>query len=253
VKEKLLKKIITLITDFHSDLYVAQMKGVILSINKEVEIIDIKHNVKNYSIIEGAFLISQVYPYFPKSSIHLAIIDPGVGTSRHSLIIETKNFYFIGPDNGLFSLAMEKEKIRRVIKINPSRFKDGSFTFQGRDLFAPIAARISLGEKAINFGEEIKGIKKLKVRDNSIIYIDNFGNIITTIKKNFPLGEKLIIHYKGRKIKTKFVKAFAELKKGELGILKGSSGYLEIDKNRNSAATTLKAKIGEKIEIDKFS
>jgi len=245
-----LKKIITLITDFCSDLYVAQMKGVILSINKEAEIIDIKHNIKSYSLIEGAFLISQVCLHFPKGSIHLAIIDPGVGTFRHSLIIETKNFYFIGPDNGLFSLVIEKEKIKRIIKIDSSRFKESSSTFQGRDIFAPVAARISLGEKAENFGKEIKSIKKLKIRDNSIIYIDNFGNIITNIKKIFPLGKKLIIHYRRKEIKAKFVRTFADLKKGEFGILQGSSGYLEIDKNRDSAAKDLRAEIGERIEVE---
>ena len=226
------------------------MKGVILSINKEAEIIDIKNNVKNYNIIEGAFLISQTCPYFPKGSIHLAIIDPKVGTSRRSLIVETKNFYFIGPDNGLFSLIIEKEKIKRIIKIDSSRFKEDSFTFQGRDLFAPVAAYISLGEKAKNFGKEIKSIKKLNIKDNSIVYIDNFGNIITNIKKIFSFGKKLIIYYKRKKIKAKFVRTFADLKKGEFGVLQGSSGYLEIDKNRDSAVKDLRAKIGERIQIE---
>ncbi|MEA1964891.1 MAG: SAM-dependent chlorinase/fluorinase [Candidatus Aerophobetes bacterium] len=247
-----MKKIITLITDLYSDLYVAQMKGIILSIDKEAEIVDIKHNIKSYTLIEGAFLISQVCPRFPKGSIHLAIIDPGVGTSRDSLIVETKNFHFVGPDNGLFSLIIKKEKVKRIIKIDSSRFKEGSLTFQGRDLFAPVAAHISLGEKARNFGREIENIKKLKIKNSSIVYIDNFGNIITNIKKRLPFGEKLIVHYKGREIKAKFVRTFADLKKGEFGVLQGSSGYLEIDKNRDSAAHNLRAEIGERIKIEKI-
>ncbi len=241
--------IITLTTDFGSELYAGQMKGVILSINKEAKIIDITHNVKSYNIMEGAFLLREACSRFPAGSIHVGVIDPGVGTSRAGLIIETEKFYFIGPDNGLFSLAIRGQKIKKIIQIDTSKFEEASPTFQGRDIFAPIAAYISLGERIENFGRRTKKIEELKLKENSIIYIDKFGNIITTIQKAFPPGKKITIFYKSRKIRAKFAKTFAQAKRGEFIVLKGSSGYLEIDKNKDSAARDLGAKIGEKIEI----
>ena len=241
--------IITLTTDFGSELYAGQIKGVILSINKEAKIIDITHNVKSYNIAEGAFLLGEVCSRFPAGSIHIGVIDPGVGTSRAGLIIETEKFYFIGPDNGLFSLAIRDQKIKKIIQIDTSKFEAVSYTFQGRDIFAPVAAYISLGKKIENFGHQIKKLKELKLKKNSILYIDEFGNIITTIQKAFPLGKKITIFYKDRKIRAKFARTFAEVKPTEFVVLKGSSGYLEIDKNKDSAARDLGAKVGEKIEI----
>lgn len=241
--------IITLTTDFGSGLYAGQMKGVILSINKEAKIIDITHNVKSYNIMEGAFLLGEVCSRFPAGSIHIGVIDPGVGTSRAGLIIETDKFYFIGPDNGLFSWAIRGQKIKKIIQIDTSKFEAASYTFQGRDIFAPVAAYISLGKKIENFGYQIKTIKELKLKKNSIIYIDEFGNIVTTIRKAFPLSKKITIFYKDRKIRAKFVKTFARVKPSEFVVLKGSSGYLEIDKNKDSAARDLGAKAGDTISI----
>lgn len=241
--------IITLTTDFGSDLYVAQMKGVILSINRDAKIVDITHNVKNYSILEGAFLMWQVCSRFPAGTIHIGVIDPGVGSRRAGLIIKTEHFYFIGPDNGLFSLALADQKTRKIIQIDISEFEEASFTFQARDIFAPVAAYISLGEKVENFGRETQKITELKIKKNSIIYIDDFGNIITSIKKTLPLEKKVTIHYKDRIIKAKVAKTFSEVKSSEFVVLRGSSGYLEIDKNRDSAAGDLKAKVGETISI----
>lgn len=241
--------IITLTTDFGCDLYVGQMKGVILSINKEAAIIDITHNVKSYSILEGAFSMWQVCSRFPAGSIHIGVIDPGVGSKRVGLIIKTGDYYFIGPDNGLFSPALANQKVEKIIQIDTSKFEEASCTFQGRDIFAPIAAYISLGEKIEDFGRETKKIKKLKIKKNSIIYIDNFGNIITSIKKTLPLEKKVTIHHKDRIIKVRVAKTFSEVKSSEFVVLRGSSGYLEIDKNRDSAVRDLRAKVGDPISI----
>ena len=241
--------IITLTTDFSSDLYRGQMKGVILSINEKVQIIDIGHHTRHYDILEGAFLIWQVSSRFPPGSIHVGVIDPGVGTFRAGLAIKTDKFYFIGPDNGLFSLALKDQRIKTIIQIDPSRFEKVSSTFHGRDLFAPLAAHISLGEKIEDFGQRIDKIKLLKLKKDSIIYIDEFGNIITSIREISPLAKKVIIHYKDRKIKAKFAQAFAGVKTGEFVVLRGSSGYLEIDKNKDSAARDLGARVGETVKI----
>ena len=241
--------IITLTTDFSSDLYRGQMKGVILSINEKVQIIDIGHHTRHYDILEGAFLIWQVCCRFPPGSIHVGVVDPGVGTSRAGLAIKTEKYYFIGPDNGLFSLALKDQRIKTIIQIDPSRFEEVSSTFHGRDVFAPLAAHVSLGKKIEDFGQRIHKIKELKLKKDSIIYIDEFGNIITSIRKISPLAKKVTIHYKDRKIKAKFGETFAEAKEGEFVVLRGSSGYLEIDKNKDSAARSLEAKVGEGIKI----
>ncbi len=241
--------IVTLTTDFSSDLYRGQMKGVILSINEKVRIIDIGHHTRHYDILEGAFLIWQVCCHFPPGSIHVGVIDPGVGTSRAGLAIKTDKFYFIGPDNGLFSLALKDQRIETIIQIDPSRFEKVSSTFHGRDIFAPLAAHISLEKKIEDFGQRIDKIKELKLKKDSIIYIDEFGNIITSIRKISPLAKKVTIHYKDRKIRAKLTETFAGVKAGEFVVLRGSSGYLEIDKNKDSAAQDLGAKVGDTVEI----
>lgn len=243
--------IITLTTDFHDDLYVAQVKGVILSINRKVRIVDIKHDVTSYSIPEAAFLISQTYPSFSRGTIHLAIIDPGVGTSRGCLLIQTQDYFFIGPDNGLFSLILKDEKMKKIFEVDAAKFKPVSPTFHGRDIFAPLAAYISLGKKPEEFGRRVQKIVELEMKRNSIIYIDGFGNIITSIKKNFLPGKELIVRHKKRKIGARFVRTFAEAKRDEFIVLKGSSGYLELDKNLSSSARELEARVGDPIEIIK--
>jgi len=227
------------------------MKGVILSINKEVEIVDITHRVGNYNLVEGAFLISQVCPFFPEGTIHLAVIDPGVGTSRKGLIIQTDNYYFVGPDNGIFSFVLKKEAVRKIVEINRSKFKIIAPTFEGRDVFAPVAGYISLERQIEDFGLEIRQIKQLRIEKNSILHIDEFGNIITSVQREFNYGENLAVVYRGKKVKAKFVRCFSEVKEGNYLVLKGSSGYLEVDRNRSSAAKALDARVGEKIEIFK--
>ncbi len=245
--------IITLTTDFRHDLYVGQIKGVILAINRQVRIVDIKHDVTSYSIRQGAFLISQISPFFPRGTIHLAIIDPEVGASRRCLLIQTQDYFFIGPDNGLFSLVLKDEKMKKIFEVDPAKFKQVSPTFHGRDIFAPLAAYISLGKEPEEFGRRVQEIVELEMKRNSIIYIDGFGNIITSIEKNFPPGKELTVRHKKRKIVARFVRTFAEAKRDEFILLKGSSGYLELDKNLSSAAKELKARVGDPIEIIKRS
>ena len=243
--------IITLTTDFRHDLYVGQIKGVILSISERVRIVDIKHDVTSYSIREAAFLISQISPLFPRGTVHLAIIDPGVGTSRRCLLIRTQDYFFIGPDNGLFSLVLKEQKMKKVFEVDPAKFKQVSPTFHGRDIFAPLAAYISLGKDPEEFGRRVEEIVEIEMKRNSIIYIDGFGNIITSIKKSFPPGKELMVRHKKRKIVARFVRIFAEAKRDEFILLRGSSGYLELNKNLSSAARQLEARVGDPIEITK--
>jgi len=246
--------IITLTTDFATDLYVGQIKGVLLSLNPKTLLIDLTHRIKSFNILEGAFFISQVCPRFPCGTIHLVVVDPGVGSKREALIILTDKHHYIGPNNGIFHFIKENEMIKKVVKIDQETFKKASATFHGRDIFAPVASFLSLGRKMEEFGWVVnkKEIKKLSIPSECIMYIDEFGNVITNIKKRFSLGEKLTVVYKEKKISATFARTFSDVKEGEYVVLKGSSGFLEVDKNKASAAEELEARVGEKIQITKF-
>lgn len=252
---------ITLTTDFgDGSFYVSQMKGVILQLNRNVKIFDISHNIQKYNILEGAFILSQIWKYFPKGTLHLGIIDPEVGSKRRALIIETENCYFIGPDNGLFSLSLEKQKIKKIISIDENKVEKIlhskiSKTFHGRDVFAPVAALISKGYKPVKFGSETSymKIKKLQIPKDEVIYIDSFGNIILSLeKRNFCVNKKIALRYKNKIISARFVDKYADGKKGEFLLLEGSHGFLELSLREESAAKKLNAKVGDKVKILSF-
>ncbi|MCD6406770.1 SAM-dependent chlorinase/fluorinase [Candidatus Aerophobetes bacterium] len=247
--------ILTLTTDFSDDIYVGQMKGVIVSINPEARIIDLTHRIKSFGILEAAFFISQVCPTFPPGTVHIVVIHPGVGTKRREIILLTDRHFYIGPDNGIFHFVKKIENLKKVVEIDMNLFKDACFTFHGRDIFAPVGAYLSSGRKMEEFGKIVDKdtIVSLSLPEGCIIYIDAFGNIITNIKKEFFYGDKLIIKYGNKKVKATFARTFSEVKEGEYVVLRGSSGYLEVDKNKSSAADELAAKTGEKISISRPS
>src|SRR4030043_1230709 len=142
--------IITLLTDFGlKDPYVASMKGVILSINPQCTLVDITHQVSPHDIREGAFILAQTYSTFPKGTIHLSVVDPGVGSARKPILIVTKNYFLMGPDNGLFAFAVKRETLKQVVVLTNQKFflSEISSTFHGRDIFAPVAASPALGGK----------------------------------------------------------------------------------------------------------
>ncbi len=244
---------ITLTTDFGNGFYLAQMKGVIFSINENARITDITQNITRYDIFEGAFVISHIWKYFPKKTIHVAVIDPGVGSSRKGLIIETKHCYFVGPDNGLFSLACREQKVKKIVLIDEDKVKkfskNISATFHGRDIFAPVAAMLDKGHKPEEFGKVANVMKDLEIEKNKVLYIDSFGNIITSISGNPSTKGRIKLKHKNKIPTAKFVKTFSDGKKGELLLLKGSHGFLELDIREENAAKKLKIKIGDRIEI----
>lgn len=247
--------IITLTTDFATTFYSGQMKGAIFSINPEAKLIDLTHRVRDYNVLEGAFFISQVCPTFPSRTVHLVVVDPGVGSKRRGIIISTEKYHYVGPDNGVFHFVEGRERIKQIVQIDEAVFPNSSATFHGRDIFAPVASFLSLGKDAEEFGWRIdkKTTNRLALPEGCILYIDGFGNIITNIKKVFSPGERLAILYKQKKVQATFAKTFSQVKEGEYVVLKGSSGYLEIDRNRASAAGELKVRVGEKIHILKTS
>ena len=255
--------IITLTTDFGiKDSYAAEIKAAILSIRPDTVIVDITHEIEKFNIRMGAYMLASAVPYFPKGSVHLAIVDPGVGTQRRPIVIQTSQGFFVGPDNGLLVLATEKESIMNIYEILNPRFMlpTVSNTFHGRDIFAPVAAHLLNGTKLSEFGPEIFEIVKPKfarvTRQNGVLigevlHIDGFGNIITNITAEEVLQSHVkdtvsleLAHYK---LKLKFCNAYGDIKPLKALALIGSHGFLEIALNRGSAAEKFKIKPGDSV------
>lgn len=258
------KPIITLLTDFGTkDPYVASMKGVILNINPQCIVIDISHQVNPQDIQEGAFILANAYPYFPKGTIHLSVVDPGVGGTRKPILLVTQNYFFVGPDNGLFTLIARKEKVKQVVVLTEKKYflPKISKTFHGRDLFAPVAAHLSLGIKPDAFGYRINSTEEIGLQkpiikhgklSGEILHIDTFGNFVSNIDEEklfrFTKRQPFVIRA-GRKTIHGLKKGYWEGKKGELIALLGSSGLLEISVREGNAQKMLTVKRGDNIEI----
>lgn len=254
-------KIITLLTDFGKmSPYVGIIKGVILKINPKALIIDLYHEIYPHDILEGAFLLKSSYNYFPRMSIHLAVVDPGVGTERTPIIVKIDNHFFVTPDNGILSYILKDKKIENIIKIEKFTLPQISRTFHARDIFAPISAYLSKGMNLNKFGKTLKTIKKFdlpSVQKNKrgfigeIIYIDKFGNLITNFSNEFIKKQK----FKEIKFKDKIFKkinsAYAETPIGGPLAIWGSFNYLEIAVNQGNAKEFLNVKRGEKIFLIK--
>jgi S-adenosylmethionine hydrolase len=256
------KKIITLLTDFGTrDGYIGAVKGVIKRINPKAEIVDITHDVDSYDVLGAAFALNNFYKYFPKGTIHLAVVDPGVGSVRQPILIKTKDFFFVGPDNGIFSFIYQKEDLTDIIVTSSKKYflAEPSGTFHARDVFAPVASYLSLGIKPDEFGPPAKEcmkfiFPKLKSKGKSlkgqIIHIDRFGSLITNVPAGLLEKKKNAeIRVEKRKIKG-ISHSYFEMKEKALGALIGSSGFLELAVNRGSAQRLLKAKIGDPVRIN---
>ena len=258
------KPIITLLTDFGTkDSYVASIQGVSLSINPHCLVVDITHQVSPHDIQEGAFILANAYSYFPKGTIHLSVVDPGVGGARKPILLVTQNYFFIGPDNGLFTLVAQRERVTQVVVLTEQRYflSKVSKTFHGRDLFAPVAAHLSLGIKPVAFGHEMNTIIKIGFQKpmlkegkllGEILHIDTFGNLVSNIDKEklfrFTKGQPLVIRAGGKTI-SGLKEGYWEGKKGETIALVGSSGFLEISVREGNARKMLKLKRGDQIAI----
>lgn len=236
---------IVLLSDFNTSEYLGVMKGVIYSIYEDAKIVDLFNDVNSHSIKEGAWILLQNYKFFPKGSIFLCVVDPGVGSLRKPIIVETENYYFIGPDNGLMYPAADKDLIKRIFKIKTEN--NISNTFHGRDVFAVIAGKLEKGLKPEDLGKEIRDIQKLdfylKDRTGEVVRIDKFGNIITNLE---TLNKE---SYEVNSEKLNFYKTYAEAPNNTLFLILGSSNTLEISMRNQSAFKKLKLKTGDKITI----
>jgi S-adenosyl-L-methionine hydrolase (adenosine-forming) len=261
------KQIVSITTDFgEDDHFVGVMKGVILSINPEAVIVDINHQVNSYDIFDGAYSLLQSYRYFPPGTVHLVVVDPGVGSGRRPIIVQTKKYKFVAPDNGVLSFVYELEESVEVRHATASHyFLDSvSKTFHGRDIFAPLAAWLSRGLETDKFGAVITDYARFAsprptwandaLLKGVAIKVDKFGNVITNIAPaDVPqlFGENpapFRIRINGHEV-TRLCQSFAAGGPSELFAIAGSSGFLEICMNRGSAAGVLKVNRGAEVEV----
>ncbi len=264
----MLNPIITLTTDFGLvDPYVAEMKAVILEINPNARIVDVSHQIEKFNIRMGAYVLAAASRYFPKGTVHVAVIDPGVGTKRKPILIETKNSFFIGPDNGLLALAAKNQGIRHVYEIANPKFMLPriSATFHGRDIFAPVAAFLSKGIHPTEFGPEIRSIVVPKFAETvrkgnafmgEVIHVDGFGNIVTNFAekhlKALNVKADVCIKIKNTELPLKLCKAYAEVEAQKPLAIIGSHDFLEISINMGNAAETFNVKVGDKVKLYRF-
>lgn len=259
------RPIITLTTDYGtSDVFAGVMTGVILSINPDVNVVDITHNVLPHDILDGALAIGNAFKYFPPKTVHVVVVDPGVGTERRPILVAGDQHYFVAPDNGVLSSVFDQcESLHVWNLISEHYFRQPvSKTFHGRDIFAPVAAWLTKSWQTSSFGEPITdfvrfSLPKVKVSEEGVkgvvLRTDHFGNLITNLTPQdvpallSPDGN-LSINIGKEKI-TKLVQTFAEGVAGEPVALIGSSGYLEISVNRGNAAKALGAGRGAEVTV----
>jgi S-adenosyl-L-methionine hydrolase (adenosine-forming) len=254
---------ISLTTDFgYRDSFVGIMKGVIAGIAPSVQVIDVTHGIPAQDVMSGALILRHAVGYFPPGTIHVGIVDPGVGSERAPLLIESGSQFFIGPDNGIFSLALRDQQPDRIVQLSNRAYhlRPTSSTFHGRDVFAPVAAYLSLGIPAAEFGEPAESYMKLAIPkivrrgreiDAEIIYIDGYGNLFTNIEEHDLTG----LPASGIAIQTGTVRLrgltsnYAAVRVGELVAVINSWGLLEISVNQGNARQFSGVKIGDKVRI----
>ncbi|HUT64289.1 MAG TPA: SAM-dependent chlorinase/fluorinase [Anaerolineae bacterium] len=262
-----LNGIITFTTDFGTrDPYIGMLKGIVLTANPHAYLVDITHEIPAHDIVNAAFTLVRSYQYFPIGTIHVAIVDPGVGGQRKNIAMMTERYIFVGPDNGIFSLVLSKEKPREIreIKNPPFILKTISDTFHGRDIFAPCAGHLSAGKMFTDIGPVIRRLKNLKypevTRDGNklmgeVVAIDSFGNMITNITRhtyNSFSGKMRTEIFFGAVRFDRIMRHYEDVVQGSPLVLFGSSGYMEVSMNEGSAAVYFMASVGSPVTIRRY-
>jgi hypothetical protein len=261
------KPLISLLSDFGlKDPYVAEMKAIILSICPDASIVDISHEISKFDIRMGAYVLARAAPYFSEGTIHVAVVDPSVGTRRRPIIVEAKRSFYLGPDNGLLMLSAQKEGIIHVYEIkNPKYMLEKiSRTFHGRDIFCPAAGHLANGVQVSDFGSIIEDPVLPKFAqpilsegeiEGEIIHVDGFGNVITNITgkelktTGAEAGKQMVVEFKNRKATLKLCSAYGEVLANTPLIVVGSSDFLEVAVNQGNASNIYQAMIGDKIVL----
>jgi S-adenosylmethionine hydrolase len=255
--------LITLTTDFGlSDHYVGVMKGVISTIAPNAQVVDLCHELPRYGITEAAFAVRQAYRYFPAGTIHLVVVDPGVGSTRRILLVEAADYLFIAPDNGVLSQVFEAEPRYRARTVDTHSFPLGpqSQTFHGRDIFAPLAAYAAIGKPNADFGEIVHNpIKLPKTTPDEtqkgqwhgrVLSVDRFGNIVTSLPAEMlPTNEEKFTLRTGNLEVTLSLKTYNEAGNDVVFAIAGSSGYVEISIREQSVAQQYKVAVGDSVEL----
>jgi hypothetical protein len=260
-------RIVTLTTDFgNTDHFVGTMRGVILGVNPAAQVVDLCNAVNSFDVLDGALTIAQAYRYFPADTIHLVVVDPGVGSSRRPLLVVTSRHYFIAPDNGVLSLVMEQEERVSVRHITAEHYflQPVSNTFHGRDVFAPCAGWMSKGIEPEKFGDEITDYVRFSLPKpkmvaehtlkGAVLKVDKFGNLITNLtpenapavfagdgKMKITVGQTAVVGIRG---------SYSQGQAGELFGVLNSMGFLEIACNRGAAAHVAKAARGAEVVVE---
>jgi S-adenosyl-L-methionine hydrolase (adenosine-forming) len=257
------KPIITLTSDFgEADYFVPAMKGVILGVNPGVEVVDLTHMIPAHDIYAAAFTLMCCYRDFPNGTIHVVVVDPGVGTSRRPILVMADDYNFVGPDNGVFSYIYQQNHINRVVHLTAEHYfrQPVSNTFHGRDVFAPCAAYVSklvdwrmMGEEVsdpVRFNTPAPVVSGKQIK-GSVIHVDRFGNLITNIT-GAELTEQYLLAARikvGRHDVARVLKNFSEANPKELFAYFGSAGFLEIGLPKQSAARMTEARRGTEVEV----
>ncbi|MEN3203408.1 MAG: S-adenosyl-l-methionine hydroxide adenosyltransferase family protein [Atribacterota bacterium] len=260
-------KLVVLLTDWGTkSYYQGVVKGVIKSIAPEVEVIDLTHEVEPFNVREAMHVLHRAYRDFPERTVFCCVVDYGVGTERKAIAFETESHYFfVGPDNGLFTLVAEEEGITRIVELqNPKYFYKPipSFSFHGRDIFAPVSAHIARGIDLSAFGERLESLVLLpheRARKEGekifgeVAYFDRFGNVATNIPENLlgdlKLYSEVTIYVKEKRVKATYSRTYGDVPQGTLLIHTDSSGFLEIAVNQGNAKEELSLQGGEKMCI----
>lgn len=260
-------RLIALLTDFgERDFFVPSLKAVIAGINPQARIIDITHEVPSFDVRAASFILFSCYAFFPKGTVFLAVVDPGVASGRAILLAETKKYFFIAPDNGLLTLPLKSEEIVGLREVIQSRFwlTAGTTTFEARDRMAPVASWLTHGLSPDEFGPEVKSYRRLKIKEpvrsgheivGGILYQDKFGNLMTNIPLSMvpsikppKLKPRMVLHLGETQI-GRFVTSYAEVKDSRPFFLVNSQGLIEIAVREGSAAAALGAKPGDPVRI----
>ncbi len=254
---------ITLTTDFgQMDSYVGAMKGVILGICPQAEMVDISHQIQPQAVLQAAYVLSTAASYFPPGTVHLVVVDPGVGSERRPVAVETGRATYVGPDNGVFGLALAQDPARRAVHLTDPRYQLSpvSATFHGRDIFAPAAAHLACGTALEELGEPLalSELVDLPVASPqpqpgggwqcTILHVDRFGNLITDFQ--IPPGSTGFRVGLGRRWLEQISRTFTDVEPGKLVAYAGSSGYLEIAVRGGSAAEFLSLDAGDPVQVE---
>ena len=258
-----MSSLVTLTTDFgDASPYVAVMKGVILSLNPSARLVDLSHHIPPQDIRHADYYLGTAIPFFPKGTVHVAVIDPGVGSDRHPLLIEAGGRFLVGPDNGVFTRAVKAlGKPVRVRRLSEPRFwrPTVSDTFHGRDVFAPVAAHLSLGTDPAQMGPVVGEMVELKTcsavcwgsrRAGEVQFVDEFGNLITNIPAAQLKSHALRVSVGGAEtLVARWVRTYSDAAQGEVVSLASSDGFVEVAVVNGSAASRLGAGVGSAVEL----